>query len=105
MEIKIDGQTIVLSPAQAEQFKKAVLKETSVPASKQCGNLTLHCKKPKGTYPFIISTSALVPPTWGIGERKYGKDFSLCELKTFIKNVKAYAALIWTTAEKELKNV
>jgi len=105
MEIKIDGQTIVLTSAQTAQFKKAVLKETSVPDPQSCGNYTLHCKKAKGNYPFVMSTSVPAPINWGIGEKRYGKDFSLQELKTFIQNLKKYAAQIWTTAEKELKNV
>jgi hypothetical protein len=105
MNIIIDGQTIVLTPVQAKQFRDAVLKETSVLQPKACGYIMLHCKNPKNNYPLVISSTALVPPDWGIGEERYGRDLSLTELKMFIKHLKTYAAQIWTTAEEELKNV
>ena len=108
MNIIIDGQTIVLTPAQAKQFRDAVLKETSVaPEPKNCGNITLSCKKAgkATTYPLMITSSFVVPAEWGRPIGSTGKDFSLAELKTFIKSVKEYAAQIWTTAGKELKNV
>ena len=59
----------------------------------------------KGSYPLVIASSYKAPCSWGVGNTLYGRDFSLTEVKTFIKNIKAYAAQIWTTAEKELKNV
>jgi len=107
IELKIDGEVIVLTPQQTEQLKRAVVKETSVPAVKSCGNISLYCKKAgiKGSYPLVIASSYKVPCTWGIGNILQGRDFSLTELKTFIKDIKAYAAQIWATAEKELKNV
>ena len=107
MEIKIDGQTIVLTPVQAEQFKKAVLKETALPGPRHCGNTVLHCKNTgrNGSYPLVMISSHKVPCEWGCGNISYGRDFSLTELKGFIKDIKAYAAKIWTTAEKELENV
>jgi len=107
IELKIDGEVIVLTSSQTAQLKRAVEKETSVPAPKMCGNLTLSCKQAgkQTTYPFVISSSYVVPSPWGRSTGSCGKDFSLVELKGFIKQLKIYAAQIWATAEKELKNV
>ena len=107
IELKIDGEVIVLTSQQTAQLKRAVVKETSVPNPKNCGNITLYCKEggKKGSYPLAIVSSYKVPCAWGIGNTLYGRDFNLLELKGFIKSIKAFAAQIWTTAEKELKNV
>ena len=107
IELRIDGEVIVLTSQQTAQLKRAVVKETSTLVPKYCGNIVLHCKKTgtKGSYPLVVATTAKIPCEWGVGNTSYGKDFSLTELKGFIIDLKAYAAQIWTTAEKELKNV
>ena len=107
IELRIDGEIIVLTSSQTAQLKRAVEKETSVLAPKTCGKISLFCKEGgnKGSFPLVIVSSYKVPCAWGVGNTLYGRDFSLVELKSFIKNLKAYAAQIWTTAEKELKNV
>ena len=107
MDITIDGQTIRLTPLQAEQFKKAVLKETETPLPLMLGGLKLSCKKTgkSSSYPFVLSSSAKVQEDWGVGLNQQGKDFSLAELKTFIQQLKVYAAKIWPTAPQVLKNV
>lgn len=106
IELKIDGEVIVLTSQQTAQLKRAVVKETSTPVPKYCGNFVLHCRKTgNGSYPLVVVTTAKIPCEWGIGNTSYGRDFSLNELKGFIKGLKAYAAQIWTTAEIELKNV
>ena len=107
IELKIDGEVIVLTPQQTEQLKRAVVKETSMPAPKTCGNLTLSCKTTgkKASYPLMITSSCRTPASWGGPVGSYGKDFSLIELKGFIRNLKLYAAQIWSTATTELKNV
>ena len=109
IELKIDGEVIVLTSQQTEQLKRAVVKEISVVAPKNCGSISLFCKETgnKGSYPLVIAAAGphKVPCSWGVGNNLYGRDFSLMEVKTFIKDIKAYAAQIWTTAAKELKNV
>jgi hypothetical protein len=106
IELRIDGEVIVLTSQQTAQLKRAVEKETSAPEKLHAGsNILLCCKETKGTYPLVISSSTAIPSEYGVATGKYGGDFSLYELKGFIKNLKAYAAQIWTTAEKELKNV
>ena len=109
MDITIDGQTIKLTPAQAAQFKKAVLKETEVPAPMPCGNFRLSCKKAgkAAQFPLVIATRKCYPTPdgWGAGDDACGGDYSLAELKGFIINLKTYAAKIWSTAPALLKNV
>lgn len=106
IELRIDGEVIVLTSSQTAQLKRAVEKETFVPAPKCCGNMTMSCKGDKrGTYPLVLSFTAKVPCNWGVGNVSYGGDYSLGEIKGFIKQLKTYAAQIWATAEKELKNV
>ena len=104
--MKIDGEVIVLTSSQTAQLKRAVEKETSVPPMKYSGNMRMSCKGgKKGSYPLVLSTLTKVPCDWNAGNGLYGGDYALTELKGFIKQLKAYAAQIWTTAEKELKNV
>lgn len=107
IELKIDGEIIVLTSQQTAQLKRAVEKETSVPTPKTCGNITLSCKLAgkNSSYPFVISATYILPTVWGTKPGSTGRDFTLEELKGFIKDIKAYAAQIWVTAEKELKNV
>jgi len=76
------------------------------------GQMTLACKKvKKATFPFVIMYSGGIPANWNVQIPPYdltqykGRDFSLSELKAFIKQLKVYAAKVWTTAEKELKNI
>jgi hypothetical protein len=107
MEIKIDGQVIKLTSAQAQQFRKAILAETDVPAPKMIGTMTLCCKPNPTSYPLILASNN---PASGFGVARLttnhkGRDFNLTELQTFIKELKLYAAKIWPTAEKTLKNV
>lgn len=106
IELKIDGEVIVLTSSQTAQLKRAVEKETSVPPHKIVGGIKMSCKDgKKGSYPLVLSSTAKVPCDWNAGNNSYGGDFSLTELKGFIKQLKMFAAQIWTTAEKELKNV
>ena len=106
IELRIDGEVIVLTSQQTEQLKKAVIKETSVPVSQNICGILMSCKDgKKGSYPLVLSSNAKVPCNWNAGNYSCGGDFSLNELKGFIKKLKAFAAQIWTTAEKELKNV
>ena len=107
IELRIDGEVIVLTPQQTAQLKRAVEKETSVPPLKSCGNVSLQCKSAgkNSSYPFVISSTYILPSVWGVRVGSTGRDFSLVELKGFIKDIKTYAAQIWVTAEKELKNV
>lgn len=109
IELKIDGEVIVLTSQQTEQLARAIKKETSVPAPKLYGSFTFCCKEAgkKTAYPFVLKSSAQAPSSCNVGSvgTGYGRDFSLLELKGFIKELKLYAAQIWTTAEKELKSV
>lgn len=106
IELKIDGEVIVLTSHQTEQLRKAIVKETSVaPMPKTCGNITLSCKPNESTYPFVISSAGIVPVSWGVNTDSKGRDFSLWELKGFIRDIKAYATQVWDYAEKDLKNV
>jgi len=107
IELKIDGEVIVLTSSQTAQLKRAVEKETSVPAPKMHGNMTFSCKPAgkNGSYPFVISSTHVLSATAGVSSGARGYDFGLIDLKSFIRELKKYAAQIWTTAEKELKNI
>ena len=107
IELKIDGEVIVLTSQQTEQLKRAVIKETSVPAPKLFGSLSISCK-PGGksdSYPFVISSVCKTGSAWGCKANSYGWDMSLTDVKTFIREIKAYAAKIWPTAPQVLGNV
>ena len=106
IELKIDGEVIVLTSQQTEQLKRAVVKETSSPKPLSIGGIKMSCKDgKKGTYPLVLSSSSKAPCDWNAGNSSYGGDFSLAELKGFIRQLKIFAAQIWATAEKQLKNV
>ena len=111
IELKIDGEVIVLTSQQTAQLKRAVEKETSVPMPKGCGSLLFSCK-PAGkdtSYPLVISSHTVMTknkfPTSYRTIARYGYDMGLTDVKVFIKALKEYAAQIWLTAAKELKNV
>lgn len=106
IELKIDGEVIVLTSSQTAQLKRAVVKETSVPAPKAYGVFTICCKDggKKSSYPLVLRSNFRISTAWNVGDG-YGRDFNLFELKGFIRELKLYAAQIWTTAEEELKNV
>ena len=101
IELKIDGEVIVLTSQQTEQLKRAVVKETGTPAPKSCGSMIMSWKLEKGSYPFVLSSSGPLPSgakplsiaiDWS-GHR--GRDFNQTELKSFIAQLRAYAKTIW----------
>jgi len=107
VELKIDGEVIVLTSQQTEQFKRAIKKETSVLPARQCGGLRI-THKPCGTksaYPLVISSSLKLTSQWGCPPNHYGYDLSLSDVVQFIKALKEEAAKVWSTAAKELKSV
>ena len=107
MEIKIDGQVIKLSTAQAQQFKKAVMKEVPDPihpTHKLCGNgITLYCKPIKGSYPLVMTQSAQSFRTlksFGltVPEQAYpiiGRDYNKAEFQNYVRLIKTFAKKIW----------
>ena len=105
IELKIDGEVIVLTSQQTAQLKRAVEKETSVPAPKSNGNMTMSCKTGgiKTSYPFVLSSSCLLPsgakPTTSLttDSSHKGRDFNQAELKRFITALRVYAKIIWPT--------
>lgn len=107
IELKIDGEVIVLTSSQTAQLKRAVEKETAVPLPKNYGSITMSCKTPGKTasYPLVISSNCALSSDTGQASSAKGRDFSLGELKSFIRELKVYATQIWTTAKKELESV
>lgn len=115
IEIKIDGETLKfkLSASQKAQLKRATKKVVEDAPLPTYAALTFACKKAKGSFPLVIMSNNLVnsatydiksADTMNLSDCR-GRDFSLGELKTFIRELKGYASKIWATAEKELKNV
>ena len=96
MKITIDGQTITLTPSQAQQFRTAILKETGVPKPKHAA-MSLYCKPQVGnTYPMVIGLNGTLLSQYGITNTSAtGRDFSKTEIVKFVKDIKAYAKLIW----------
>ena len=108
MDIKIDGQTIKLTPEQAQQFKKAINKEVpdkvKVPISKNTGGFTLYHKaKPYALLmtrpPSSFVTLKHYPKLKDIQQNTllFGRDFNQTEFQTFVKELKEYAKKIWPT--------
>jgi len=99
IELKIDGEVIKLTSQQTAQLKRAVEKETKVPAPKAYGNMVMSCKTVKSTYPFVLSSSAALPSSAKLKACDFtnhrGRDFSQTELKSFIAELRAYAKTIW----------
>ena len=121
IEIKIDGETLKfkLTATQKAQLKRATTKVTAVDNTPipHFGVFTLACKTPRleeDSYPMVVfhgsklsTTLKLKGFTGHTTNPGYynGRDFNLPELKTFIRDLKTYAAKIWDTAEEELKSV
>ena len=103
IELKIDGEVIVLTSQQTAQLKRAVEKETSIPAPKSNGNMIMSCKTGgiKTSYPFVLSSSCVLPPgsepttSLTSNSSHRGRDFNQTELKRFITILKTYAKTIW----------
>ncbi len=111
IELKIDGEVIVLTARQTAQLKRAVEKETSVPHPKSCGCLLISCN-PAGkstTHPLVVSSITKLSKDKFSGSytsiARYGYDFSLSDVKMLITTLKEFSAQIWQTAAAELKKV
>ena len=109
IELKIDGEVIVLTSQQTAQLKRAIKKETevSVPPPRYYGNLLVSCHPngPKSSYPLLITSCYKVDTTWKCPPNHCGYNLGLEDVKNFIEILKEQAAKIWKTAEKELKNI
>jgi len=113
IEIKIDGETLKfkLSASQKAQLKRASTKVAEDVPLPFYAAFTLACKKARDNYPLVIMSNGPVGSydvhhNDSITVELYkGRDFSLGELKGFIRHLKEYAAKVWAAAEKELKDV
>ncbi|GAG53772.1 unnamed protein product [marine sediment metagenome] len=105
IELKVDGEIIVLNSQQTAQLKKAVQKETSDPQPMNCGNIVISCKAGgvECAYPFVLSSAYMLPPGCKPSSSPLtnhrGRDFNQAELKTFITRLKTFAKIIWPSFE------
>ena len=109
MEIKIDGQTIVLTDAQAQQLKTAILNEVPTAVKPVAhSSFKMYCRPPQNngklhSIPVVITypaTSLLNLKNYQLEDKMVtypivGRDFSQDELQCFVKALKTFGKSVW----------